>query len=345
MPATAPANPVSGLLRRLRAIGYDEDFLRRVVLPDWWDDSLAANPASWAQIQFRIAQRLSLPLASVLDPARTLTKPQLGEVRLKRAKSGTDSQKIAPGLIAARNAVRLIVPFLRDLPVLSVDLRAQDLRRWVLERNATVDLGSLLDACWAHGIAVLHFSPLPSLSRKFSGMAYFEDKCPVIVLASGYDEPARLAFHLAHEIAHITLGHVKPGGMILCEASFDDATEDLEEREADSDAMNLLTGLPSLDLKQVQGLTAAKLVIEARRQQLSSGIHAGTFALSYGFDAKRMPVAVNALKLMNMNSGARKIIAGKLGQHLLESGAPNAFSRLPGSVIELLPLFGLDCPA
>lgn len=345
MPVTAPASPLPGLLRRLKKVGYDAPFLRRAVLPDWWDDSLAQNPASWAQIQLRIAQRLSLPLCDLVDVSKALSLPDVSSIRLKRAKAGTAREDLAAGMVAARNAVRLVVPNLQHLSPLPANLTAAALRKWVLERNSTVDLGGLLEACWAHGIAVFHFAPLPTEAKKFAGMAYYEGDRPVIVLASGYDEPARLAFHLAHEVAHVIRGHVKPGGAILCEASFDGANEDEDEREADGDALELLTGRRNPQLNPIYGLTAPKLKAEALREGKRSGIHAGTLALIYGKTAKRMPVAVNALKLMNMNAGARAIIAGALGRRLYGNDAAAAAAELPGAVVELLPLFGLDCPA
>jgi len=36
------------LFQRLRKIGFDPDFLRRAVLPDWWEDSLASVAANRA---------------------------------------------------------------------------------------------------------------------------------------------------------------------------------------------------------------------------------------------------------------------------------------------------------
>jgi hypothetical protein len=332
-----------GLFRRLKRIGYDGPFLRSAILPDWWEDSLADNPVTLAQIQLRIAHRLGLPLADILNPSKDLSLQDLSEVRLKRAKSGTARKDVTPGMVAARNTVRIALPFLRRLPPLPANLTPLTLRKWVLGRNSTVDLAGLLEACWAHGIAVFHYSPLPTASKKFAGMAYYEADRPVIVLASGYDEPARLTFHLAHEVAHVIRGHVQPGGPVLCDANFDGTTEDREETEADKDALELLTGKRDPILNAVFGLTAAKLVTAVRSEEHRSHIHPGTLALIYGKTARRMPVAVNALKLMNMGSGARRVIAAALERHLPKEDAATA--ELPGVVREILPLFGLECPA
>jgi len=337
MPTASSKSPLAGLFRRLKKVGYDQPFLRLAVLPDWWDDQLADNATAWAQMQLRVAQRLSLPLADLMDAAKPLSIAGTGKFRLKRAKTATQRAVVAPGMIAAHNAVHLVAPHLPEMPDLPANLTAAGLRQWVLNRNSTVDLGGLVEAGWIHGIAFFHFSPLPT--RKFAGMAYYEGDRPVVVLASGHDEPPRLAFHLAHEIGHVIRGHVKPGGPILAEASFDSAGEDQDEREADMDALELLTGRKDHQLGPLYGMTALKLANESCREEQRSGIHAGTLALIYGKSAKRMPVAVNALKLMNMGSGARAIIAGALGRRL--RGKTDDADELSGAVVELLPLFAL----
>lgn len=342
MPATVPLMP--SLLRRLKSIGYDEAFVRRVVLPDWWDDALADDPTSRVQIEMRVAQRLSLPLADVTDPHKALHLPKAAAICLKRAKAGTERANILPGLIAARNAVRLVLPHLRDVPPLPANLTVSDLRRWILERRATVDLSGLVEACWAHGIAVFHFAPLPALAKKFAGMAYYEGNRPVIVLASGYDAPPRLAFYLAHEISHVLRGHVKPGGEMLADSDLDSSTEDKQEREADGDALELVTGQRTPGFKSKYGLTAPKLRAAAERHGEENSIHAGTVALVYGKTARRMPVAIAALKLMNMDTGARAIMAEGLQRRLVTGGKDmHPFSELSGAVVEMLPVFGVEC--
>ncbi len=118
------------LYRRLKQIGYDQDFLRRVVLPDWWDDSLAEDPTSRLQAELRVSQRLSLPLADVTNPNKAFQIPDVAAIRLKRAKVGTERADIAPGLIAARNAVALVLPHLQGVPPLPANLTVADLRKW-----------------------------------------------------------------------------------------------------------------------------------------------------------------------------------------------------------------------
>lgn len=332
------------LLRRLKRAGYDEEFLRRVVLPDWWEDSLAEDPGTRWQIELRIAQRLSLSVADLADPRKPLNISNTHGIRLKRAKTGTGREEVAPGMVAARNAVSLLLPHLQGVPPLPAKLTAAGFRRWILARRRLVDLAGLAEACWRHGIAVFHFAPLPTAAKRFAGMAYFEDNRPVIVLASGYDAPPRLAFYLAHEAGHVLRGHVKPGGDVLVDSDLDGVTEDRQEREADGDALEILSGERNPSFCQQPGLTAVKLMAAARRYEEDHGVHAGATALIYGKTAQRMAVAAGALKLMNMDAGGRAILAEALRRRLSAGGeGVNALADLPGAATEVLPLFGVEC--
>lgn len=334
------------LFRRLKAIGYDKEFLRRVVLPDWWEDSMATNPVSRAQIELRLAQRLSVPLADLADPGCDLELPCTDHIRLMRAKRDTHRTDVAPGMIVARNLVALVLPHLRNVPALPANLTADAFRKWILARHKTVDLAGLVEACWAHGIAVFHFAQLPSASKKFAGMAYFEGNRPVVILASGYDAPPRLAFYLAHEVAHILRGHVKPGGDMLADSDLYSHTEVKQEKEADADALIILTNEANPDFRFPSRLTGVKLRAFAREHEETHGVHAGTVALIHGKKADRMPVAMKALSLMNMDTGGRAIIAEALQRRLFAAvDGAGALSELPGVVAEVVPAFGVDCAA
>ena len=336
------ATSLAPLYRRLKTVGFDRVFLQRAVLPDWWDDSFAANAATRSQIELHLAQRLGVPLAQLRDPSQPITLPGTHDIRLKRATGGAKRDDIAPGMIVARRTVGIVLPHLRDVPALPAHLTVGDLRKWILARHRVVDLPALLDAAWAHGIAVFHFAPLPTAAKKFAGMAYYEGKRPVVILATGYDAPARVAYYLAHEIAHILRGHVVPGGAMLADADFEKGREDDEEREADGDALELLTGERAPKFPAIYGMTASRLAVAAREYERQHRIHAGTVALIYGKTAERMPVAVAALAQMNMGTGARRLIADALRRRVFanEAGLDPA-AGVPADVLEVLPVVGV----
>ena len=340
MPAAASLAP---LYRRLKTVGFDRGFLQRAVLPDWWDDSLAANATTRSQIELHVAQRLGVPLSQLRDPSQPITLPGTDDVRLKRATGGAKRGDIAPGMIVARRTAAIVLPHLRGVPPLPAHLSVGDLRAWVLARHRVVDLPALLDAAWAHGIAVFHFAPLPSAARKFAGMAYYEGKRPVVIIATGFDAPPRVAFYLAHEIAHILREHVKPGGAMIADADFEKGKEDAEEHEADGDALQLLTGERNPKFPPIYGMTAPRLATAARNCERKDNVHAGTVALIYGKTAGRMPVAAGALKLMNMDSGARRLIADAMRRRIAsEEAGVDPATAVPADVLEVLPVLGAE---
>jgi hypothetical protein len=334
---TATVQTMPMLFKRLKKIGLDKAFLCSQVLPDWWDDSLAENPGTRTQIQLHLANRLGLPVADIADTTKELRFPDTSHIRLKRAKKDSDREAIAPAMFVTVNSIRPILAELQDVPPMPANLTAAAFRNWVLERNGTVDLAGLVEACWASGIAVFHFHPLPKGSKKFAGMAYYEGTRPVIVLGTGYDAPPRLAFYLAHEISHVIRGHVKPGEGILADTSLlGSGTEDKQEIEADGDALEMLTGDRKPEFDPIYGLTAPKLAAASRGYEERTGVHAGTAALVYGKTAQRMPVAMAALTWMNMGSGARQILAEGLKRRLPD------VAELPGGILEILPVFGVN---
>ena len=59
-------NPMADLYRRLRAVGLTRPYVRKMILPDWWDDRVATiqpvtpkvlvfSPATWALISHLFA--------------------------------------------------------------------------------------------------------------------------------------------------------------------------------------------------------------------------------------------------------------------------------------------------
>ena len=45
----AAKNPMPQLYRQLGTAGFPRKYLREVVLPSWWEDEIAHNPAGYAE--------------------------------------------------------------------------------------------------------------------------------------------------------------------------------------------------------------------------------------------------------------------------------------------------------
>lgn len=64
------ATRMDALYLRLEALGLDAEFVRSVVLPDWWDDEIAQNPAGYAQGLAIISRNLGIELRHLLPKAQ-----------------------------------------------------------------------------------------------------------------------------------------------------------------------------------------------------------------------------------------------------------------------------------
>jgi IrrE N-terminal-like domain len=303
------------LYRRLRRLGFDEPFVRERLLPDWWDDSLAKIPSNRAIAEASISKMLGIRISNLRDQSAVLELPAIADFRLKRVKK-TKPDEIAPAVLLAYRAARSIVRVLVDVPPFAGTLSPQNVRRAILTHRPFVDLASLVDFAWSVGIPVFHLSALPKPSKKFSGMAVFCDRRPVIILAAGTDSPPWIAFHLAHELGHVLSGHVTPNSPPLIDSDLSVVDDSEHEVEADRFACVALTNDPCPSPKAQYGLTADKLAVQAKAFAPKRGVDPGVHALMYGRNADRMGVAQNALKLMGFDRGARTIIGTALHRHL-----------------------------
>ena len=305
------------LYQRLRDRGFDRRFLQGAVVPDWWEDSLAENPANLAIAEIVIARHLGFTIADLRNSERKLPGPPISDYRFRRMKK-TRPSEILPALVVAQRAARLVVTHCPALPGFTGQRAAQEIRALLLEECSTVNLETLARFCWANGIVVLHIEPrrFPQSSKRFQGLSLFRDKTPAIVLASGRDGPPWLAFHLAHELGHIMLGHVAPDKPPIVDSELDARVNDAEEKTTDEFATEVLTGVHHLSIEREYGLTAPKLAAASRAFGRDNAIDPGSVSLIYGRSAERWPVAQRALQLLEQDQGAHEMIARELLRHL-----------------------------
>jgi transcriptional regulator with XRE-family HTH domain len=105
------------------------------------------------------------------------------------------------------------------------------IRAEILAHREVVDFAALLEWAWARGVVVLPlFEP-----GQFHGACWLVEGRPVIILKQITQYDARLAFDLAHEIAHVVL-HLSsktPSVIELAEISLDVDEESIEEEASD----------------------------------------------------------------------------------------------------------------
>lgn len=316
------------LYERLKTQGFERQYVQAAMLPDWWEDALFSNPSNRLTAQMSIARYLDVRLQDVVSDTAALA-PAIQNVRLKRA-ADADIAHVKGAVAAALQAARTTAGLMKtSLPF--TGLRpALEIRNHLLGRPHCTwpDLANLVDYCWQHGIGVIHVIRLPKVAKakKIAGLAAFIGERPVIVLCSGYDSPAWLAFHLAHELGHIMCGHVKQGDAPLVDFKLEGVNNEAQEREADQYAFQVLTGYaaPQLSVKATTGLQLAQQAQELGGQH---HIHPGTVALIYGYTQKNIPLAQVALKAIKANQGGKETLAAAFRKHLSLDDVPEAVQR------------------
>jgi len=320
------AKAMKDLYDRLKDVGFDANFVRYRILPDWWEDELANTASNRALAEAAISRMLRFPIGQLRNPNFALKLPQVGSVRLKRNK-GIAAKDVLPAILLAEQTAKSLLTALTSIVPFRGPMSAEQVRKTILTKHRFVDLDGLLQFAWQSGVAVLHLAELPKATKKFSGMAMFCDETPVIVLACGRDSPPWVAFHLAHELGHILLGHVTVGSSPLADGDIDQLDQDVDEQAADEFACTVLTGFTSLRADPIYGLTAPKLVDKARQYAAAHSIDPGTVALVYGRNANRIPVAQNALKMMGLDHGAHAKIGAALVKNLQSDDLPESTER------------------
>ncbi|MEX0654150.1 MAG: ImmA/IrrE family metallo-endopeptidase [Phycisphaeraceae bacterium] len=328
------------IYKRLKNRGFDASFLRHAVLPDWWEDDLAANPANRALAEATIAKQLGFRVAELRDQGAELSFPALMNFRLRR-NGNADAAELRTAALIAQRFARTLCRQCQELPNFPGRLAANDVRRELLKQRPVVDLQALVDFAWSIGVLVAHIHPdrMPKSIRRFQGLAMFCDRRPMILLGHGTDSPPRLAFHLAHELGHLLLGHVTPSDPPLIDSVLEQVDDEPQERDADAFALTILTGLPNPQIAKPQyELSGKKLAAIALSAGPQAGADPGIVALVYGRTNDRWPVAQNALKALGQDHGAHETIARALGDRLHEQEMPESTERfvtaLAGTEVE-----------
>jgi len=303
---------VRSLYERLEQAGLDRKFVRKVLLPDWWDDAIAQHPTGYAEARLRIARALGVSL-SQLDSG-DLLKSALDETRLRcKTRRGTEPYSIRWTIALAKRAAELATRA-TPKPYEPLPETASQIRNAILQKHPWVCLDNLLAYCWQHGIPVIPLKSKPRRSKRVDGLIVRVGERPVIVLACGYRYSARLLFIVAHELGHWLSGHLSDEP-ILAEESITREGKNQEEAEANWFAVELLTGKPDKAYWAPRSLTAAQLAEGARMAGRRDKVDPGVVALNYAWNQGTWEVGMGALKILEPEPKGMLL----LQQRMLES--------------------------
>ncbi len=288
------AGAEDNLVDRLRRAGFSRAAIR-AAWPSWWSSEASATASGRAELRFALARRLGL------EP-----KPLLGErvefiwndeARFKHLSTQDVAQKAA--LTSFGMSVGRLL--LRATPGGPTDIISPEaLRDAILTSSAFVDLGSLIAACWALRIPVIHLRVFPLEAKSMHAMVVSIEGRFAVLLGRDASYPAPVAFTLAHELGHVMLGHLADApALIDLEDPALARDGDQQESEADRFALTLLTGSPEPDIQtnldRFNAPTLAAAVLGAADRH---AVEPGTLALCLGYRRNAWPVAMSALKFI-----------------------------------------------
>jgi len=290
-------NPMNDLYRKLASFGLPRAWVKRNILPSWWDDEAALSPSGFAEALLHVSRTAGLDLAS-LNGHEASAQPISVPARFKHRTNVKERDLEVAKTLACQLARTVAVA--APSPVAQVVASAAELREQLLEPRGWIDLPALVQYCWSIGIPVLQTTNFPAKAKKPDALAVDVGGRKVIVLTTGRTGSPWLLFLVAHELGHVALGHVQPDSALVdSEVRRDDT--DADEVAANAWAVTLLSGKPDTRFHATAAWpTAHQLAADAQRLATPKQTDPGFIVLNYAYSMGKtfFAVANAALKLM-----------------------------------------------
>ncbi|MBE9139313.1 hypothetical protein IQ254_19275 [Nodosilinea sp. LEGE 07088] len=229
----------------LESAGFPRS-MQNVLLPEWVTPEVLSDTAASLEIAAILAKRLGLRASPLFDASPRVESLRRRDVKYKRSIPNKSRNLTASTAIAVSVAESIASACRAEFdPFVG---SAEALRKEVLDvfPGNWLGLRNLLMSCWSHGVPVAYLTELGIGVAKMDGMVIHTDSRPVIILSKVSPLWAWQLFILAHEVAHLALGHVAPNEILIDEELSEDSyalrDSDLDERAADIFAIELLNG-------------------------------------------------------------------------------------------------------
>ncbi|MCL4673904.1 MAG: hypothetical protein KJZ64_13460 [Sphingomonadaceae bacterium] len=261
--------------------------------PSWWDETLATSPSGRAELRFALARRLGLRSQPLLGERVEFVWND--EARFKHL--ATEDEAARSAMTSFGMAIgKSLLQSVSEGPAMGA-ISAERLREALLARRQFADLAGLVSTCWALGIPVIHLRVFPLDAKRMHAMVVHSNGRFAILLGHDARFPAQLAFTLAHELAHIMLGHLADAPALVDLEDPATANEpDGQEHEADEYALTVLTGSPNPTIQtNIDNFNAPTLAQAVRAAAPIYLIEPGTLALCLAYRRQAWPVAMAAL--------------------------------------------------
>ena len=284
------------LKQRLQGMGLSNPAIE-AAWPTWWSDDADASASAKAELRFSLSRKLGLDPHSLLDDAQVPRFVWRDIARFKHLKGETEIERagITSFGVALGSVLASAIASWRPLAGMS----AREMRDALIGGRPFIELADLLAIAWSVGIPIVHLRVFPWPQKRMAAMAVQIGRRSVILLGRDSEYPPQIAFYIAHELAHLALGHVEAGNVIVdLDASDLAAAEtDPEENAADRYALEVLTGQDSPVVLSGTGRGGARSLADAVLGASGElGIEPGTLALCFGYSTKKWAVANAAMR-------------------------------------------------
>lgn len=283
------------LRRDLRRVGISNDAIN-AVWPEWWSEEAEASSSAVTELRYTVARRLGLSPRSLFDgPPRFVWHE---EAKFKNLGSERDEDRAALTSFGLAIGRLILAGESRESWGHGPSEDPMALREAILRQAAFVELNEVLASCWSIGIPVVQLRVFPLDRKRMHAMTVRVDDRFAILLGRESSYPAQVAYTLAHELGHISLGHVTAmAGLVELGDPLQVQDRDEEETAADSFALRLLTGSPEPIVRSDRPEFNSRQVIHAVMERAPEvGIAPAMLALCLGHSTGRWRQVFGAMK-------------------------------------------------
>lgn len=242
----------AAVARAAKAAELQPKFVRDRFIPDTWSDALMHTPAGELQVYAVLAQALALNYESWLAEDGPVPAP-LGPLHCYIRAGLNPGQVSAPHRLIHRVAELVFCSYNRPFVPLPGDaavMRNELLSAALSQGRACISLEDLIGYSWDHGLPVVHVRNFGANTKKMDAAVLNVDGRPFVAICRNDKPYAKTAYKVAHELAHVALGHWQDYSMIA-DVALDSVDVDPTERDADLFACALVFGEPEFSFSSL----------------------------------------------------------------------------------------------
>jgi len=318
-----PDRQIEMIFGTLESAGFPRS-LQAMLLPEWVTPEVLSDSATSSEIAAILAKQLGLRVSPLFSASPRVESLRRRDIKYKRSNPNKSKNLVVATSIAISAAESIasacraeFSPFANTSDALRKEVLNSFPGKWLGLRN-------LLLTCWSHGIPVVYLAELGQGIAKMDGMVVYTKNRPVIILSKKSPLWAWQLFILAHEIAHIVLGHVKPGEILvdeeLSESSYVLNHNDLDEQAADRFALELLNGKTNATYTLSDNCSnSQELASVAYKFGVAHKIDPGHIVLNFANKSGKWNLGISAARILQNKNPAASSVINEVARHYINT--------------------------